>query len=94
MEVHSMYILGISAFYHHSAACLVSAGEIIAACQEERFTRKNHDYDFLKNTIKYCLNYAGIKGKDLNGFAFYDKPFIKFERFLETYLAYAPTGKM
>jgi carbamoyltransferase len=87
-----MDILGISAFYHDSAACLVRDGEIIAACQEERFTRKKHDYDFPKNAINYCLNYAGIKGKDLNYVAFYDKPFIKFERLLETYLAYAPTG--
>jgi len=87
-----MYILGISAFYHDSAACLVKDGEIIAAAQEERFTRKKHDYNFPNNAIRYCLNFAGIKGKDLDYVAFYDKPFIKFERLLETYLAYAPVG--
>ena len=87
-----MHILGISAFYHDSAACLVKDGEILAAAQEERFTRKKHDYNFPNNAIQYCLNYAGIKGKDLDCVAFYDKPFIKFERLLETYLSYAPVG--
>ncbi len=87
-----MYILGISAFYHDSAACLVKDGEILSAVQEERFTRKKHDYDFPINAIRYCLDSAGIKGQDLDYIAFYDKPFIKFERLLETYLSYAPSG--
>lgn len=87
-----MYILGISAFYHDSAACLVKDGEIIAAAQEERFTRKKHDQTFPANAISYCLNHTGIKGMELDYVAFYDKPFLKFERILETYLAYAPFG--
>ena len=81
-----MYILGISAFYHDSAACLVKDGEILSAVQEERFTRKKHDYRFSSNAIRYCLSSAGIEGRDLNYVAFYDKPFVKFERLLETYL--------
>ena len=85
-------ILGISAFYHDSAACLVKDGEIIAAAQEERFTRKKHDQTFPANAISYCLEYAGIKGAELDYVAFYDKPFLKFERILETYLAFAPIG--
>ena len=87
-----MYILGISAFYHDSAACLVKDGEILSAVQEERFTRKKHDYNFPINAIRYCLDSAGIKDQDLDYIAFYDKPFIKFERLLETYLSYAPIG--
>lgn len=87
-----MYILGISAYYHDSAACLVKDGEIIAAAQEERFTRKKHDYNFPANAVNFCLNYAGIKSSDLSYVAFYDKPFLKFERLLETYLTYAPVG--
>lgn len=87
-----MNILGISAFYHDSAACLIQDGEIIAAAQEERFTRKKHDHSFPANAIKYCLQEAGLAGKDLDLVAFYDKPFLKFERILETYLAYAPLG--
>jgi carbamoyltransferase len=87
-----MNILGISAFYHDSAACLVQDGKIISAAQEERFTRKKHDFSFPKNAIKYCLEEGGVKGEDLDFVAFYDKPFIKFERILETYLAYAPSG--
>jgi carbamoyltransferase len=87
-----MYILGISAFYHDSAACLIKDGEIIAAAQEERFTRKKHDYDFPLNAINFCLNSAFINSDDLELVAFYDKPFLKFERILETYLAYAPAG--
>lgn len=87
-----MYILGISAFYHDSAACFVEDGEILSAVQEERFTRKKHDYNFPINAIRYCLDSAGIEGKDLDYVAFYDKPFIKFERLLETYLSYAPIG--
>jgi len=87
-----MNILGISAFYHDSAACLVQDGKIISAAQEERFTRKKHDFSFPKNAIHYCLEDSGLKGNDLDFVAFYDKPFIKFERILETYLAYAPIG--
>ena len=87
-----MYILGISAFYHDSAACLVEDGEIIAAAQEERFTRKKHDHNFPSNAINYCLKEASIDGKSLDLVAFYDKPFLKFERLLETYLSYAPIG--
>jgi len=87
-----MNILGISCFYHDSAACLVRDGEIIAAAQEERFTRKKHDFNFPINSINYCLRKADISAKDLNFVIFYDKPFIKFERILETSLTYAPTG--
>ncbi len=87
-----MYILGISAFYHDSAAALIKDGEIIAAAQEERFTRKKHDYSFPSNAVKFCLEEAGITINDVGYVAFYDKPFIKFERILETYLAYAPSG--
>ena len=85
-------ILGISAFYHDSAAALVVDGEIIAAAQEERFTRKKHDPGFPKNAVAYCLKEAGLKAEDLDFIAFYDKPMLKFERLLETYLAYAPSG--
>ena len=87
-----IYILGISAFYHDSAATILKNGEIIAAAQEERFTRKKHDYHFPKNSIDYCLREAGVDIKDINYVAFYDKPFIKFERILHTYLTYAPVG--
>ena len=87
-----MYILGISAYYHDSAACLVRDGEIIIAAQEERFTRKKHDYRFPKQAIAYCIKEAGISPKDIHLVAFYDKPFLKFERILETYLHYAPLG--
>ncbi len=87
-----MNILGISCFYHDSAACLVRDGEIIAAAQEERFSRKKHDSGFPINAINYCLKEAGIKAGDLNLVAFYDKPFIKLERILETALTYAPSG--
>mgnify|MGYP001596399175 CR=1 FL=1 len=87
-----MYILVISCFYHDSAGALVKDGEIIAACQEERFTRKRHDQSFPTNAVRYCLREAGITIKDVSYVAFYDKPFIKFERILETYLAYAPSG--
>lgn len=86
------YILGISAFYHDAAAALLKDGEIIAAAQEERFTRKKHDPSFPKYAIDYCLREAGIKSGDLNIVAFYEKPFIKFERLLETYLSFAPLG--
>jgi carbamoyltransferase len=87
-----MYILGISAYYHDSAACLVRDGEIMAAAQEERFTRKKHDQDFPANAVEFCLKRAGIKGSDLDFVAFYDKPLLKFERLLETYIDYAPRG--
>ncbi len=87
-----MYILGISAFYHDSAACLIKDGQIIAAAQEERFTRKKHDFSFPINAVDFCLGNAGIKSNELDFVAFYDKPFIKFERILESYLAYAPKG--
>ena len=87
-----MYILGISAYYHDSAACLLKDGEIIAAAQEERFTRKKHDQNFPINAIKYCLKEANISSDELNIVAFYDKPFLKFERILETYLSFAPKG--
>ena len=87
-----MYILGISAFYHDSSACLVKDGEIVAAAQEERFTRKKHDHAFPSNAIQYCLKESGIDGTELDFVAFYDKPFLKFERILETYLAFAPIG--
>lgn len=87
-----VYILGISAFYHDSAAALIKDGEIIAAAQEERFTRKKHDASFPKEAVAYCLKEAGISTKDLTYVAYYEKPFIKFERLLMTYLAYAPVG--
>jgi carbamoyltransferase len=87
-----MDILGISAFYHDSAACLVRDGRIVGAAQEERFTRKKHDFSFPKNAVAYCLREGGTTGKDLDLVAFYDKPFLKFERLLETYLANAPFG--
>lgn len=88
----SVNILGISAFYHDSAAALLIDGKIVAAAQEERFSRKKHDHRFPKAAIDYCLSEAGINVEDLNFVAFYDKPFIKFERLLETYLTYAPLG--
>ena len=87
-----MYILGISAFYHDSAAALVRDGEIIAAAQEERFSRKKHDAGFPRHAAEYCLEAAGISFADVDAVVFYDKPLIKFERLLETYLAYAPRG--
>jgi predicted NodU family carbamoyl transferase len=77
-----MNILGISAFYHDSAACLVRDGDIVAAAQEERFTRKKHDFSFPLNAIDYCLEAGKIKSESLDFIAFYDKPFIKFERIL------------
>ena len=87
-----MYILGISAYYHDSAACILKNGYIIAAAQEERFTRKKHDQNFPTNAIRYCLKEAEITASELEVVAFYDKPFLKFERILETYLSYAPKG--
>lgn len=85
-------ILGISAFYHDSAAALVVDGRIVAAAQEERFTRIKHDFNFPTNAIKYCLEEGGLTPDKLDAVVFYDKPFLKFERLMETYLAYAPRG--
>ena len=85
-------ILGISAFYHDSAAALIVDGQIVAAAQEERFTRVKHDYRFPERAIEYCLDEASLKPADLDYVGFYDKPLLKFERLLETYLAYAPIG--
>src|SRR5207244_2821984 len=85
-------ILGISAFYHDSAAALVIDGEIVAAAQEERFTRKKHDPGFPEGAIAYCLQEGGLRPDQLDYIAFYDKPLTKFERLLETYLAFAPSG--
>ena len=87
-----MKILGISAFYHDSAAALVINGKIEAAAQEERFTRKKHDLNFPTNAINFCLNYKKIKLKDIDYVIFYEKPFLKFERILETYLSFVPKG--
>ena len=87
-----MYILGISAFYHDSAACMLHDGKIIAAAQEERFTRKKHDSGFPQHAIKYCLKEANIAASQIDKVVFYEKPFVKFERLLETYLAFAPKG--
>ncbi len=87
-----MHILGISCFYHDSAACLLDDGNIVAAAQEERFTRKKHDFGFPINAIRYCLQEGQIDVNDLDYVAFYDKPFIKFERILETYLMFVPRG--
>lgn len=87
-----MNILGISAYYHDSAACLVQDGRIVAAAQEERFSRKKHDHRFPEGAIDYCLQEAGIRHTDLDLVAFYDKPLLKFDRLLETYITYAPIG--
>ena len=87
-----MRILGISAYYHDSAAALIDAGRIVAAAQEERFTRIKHDPGFPRSAIRYCLAEAGIGPEALDRIVFYDKPFAKFERLLETYLAFAPRG--
>ncbi len=86
------YILGISCFYHDSAACLIKDGEIITAVQEERFTRKKHDSDFPINAIKYCLKSQSIDLRDINSIVYYEKPLLTFERLLETYLAASPRG--
>src|SRR5215831_20084117 len=87
-----MRVLGISAFYHDSAAALIDDGVVLAAAQEERFTRKKHDPGFPKNAVEYCLSEAGASLDGMDYIAFYDKPFLKFERLLETYLAFAPRG--
>jgi carbamoyltransferase len=88
----SVNILGVSAFYHDSAACLVRDGNIVAAAQEERFTRKKHDATFPTNAVAYCLREGGLKVSGLDFVAFYEKPFLKFDRILHSYLAYAPAG--
>ena len=85
-------ILGISAYYHDSAACLVVDGRIVAAAQEERFTRKKHDAAFPTNAVAYCLKEGGIAASQLDHVAFYEKPLVKFARLLETYVACAPKG--
>ena len=87
-----MYILGISAFYHDSAAALIEDRHILAAAQEERFTRRKHDPSFPSNATSYCLTQGGVSIDDLDAVVFYDKPFLKFERLLETYYAFAPKG--
>src|SRR5918911_4253249 len=88
----STHILGISAYYHDSAACLMRDGELVAAAQEERFTRKKHDHRFPGHAVEYCLKAGGITGAQVDYVAFYDKPLLKFERLLETYIDYAPRG--
>ena len=85
-------ILGLSAFYHDSAAALLIDGKIIAAAQEERFTRKKHTPDFPENAVKYCLEYSGCSIDELDAVVFYEKPLMKFDRLLETYYAFAPKG--
>ena len=85
-------ILGISAFYHDSAACILQDGKIIAAAQEERFTRKKHDSSYPENAIKFVLGYANLKLSEVDQIVFFEKPFLKFERLLETYVAFAPKG--
>src|SRR5271154_5378911 len=87
-----MRILGISAFYHDSAAALVCDGEIVAAAQEERFTRRKHDAAFPRHAAAWCLGSSGLRLEDLDSIVFYDKPWVKFERMMETYLGYAPRG--
>ena len=85
-------ILGISAYYHDSAAALVEDGRIVAAAQEERFTRKKHDADFPSRAVEYCLREAGLTAGQLDLIGFYEKPLVKFDRLLETYVASAPRG--
>src|SRR5262245_3658319 len=85
-------ILGISAFYHDSAAAILDDGKIVAAAQEERFTRKKHTPDFPVEAVKYCLEESGFSIDELDAIVFYDKPLLKFERLLETYYAFAPKG--
>ena len=87
-------VLGISAFYHDSAATLVVDGEIVSAAQEERFTRKKHDADYPFNAVQYVLDNSKIKLRDIDHIVFFEKPFLKFERLLETYVAFAPKGFM
>src|ERR1700732_2495183 len=87
-----MRILGISAYYHDSAACLVEDGRIVAAAQEERFTRRKHDASFPSSAVEYCLREAGIRAGEIDLVGFYEKPLVKFERLLETYVSCAPRG--
>src|SRR5579885_1323744 len=91
-----MKLLGVSCFYHDSPACLIDSGRIVAAAQEERFTRIKHDADFPVNAVRYCLAEGGVIGNGANGgldgVVFYDKPLLKFHRILETYLAVVPKG--
>jgi carbamoyltransferase len=87
-----MRVLGLSAYYHDSAAALVEDGRIVAAAQEERFTRRKHDARFPVQAVRYCLQEAGVDLAGIDRVVFYDKPFLKFERLLETYLAFAPRG--
>src|SRR4051794_27807443 len=92
LPVLYMNILGISAFYHDSAACLLSDGEIVAAAQEERFTRVKHDARFPVNAIEFCLNKSGLKPDQIDYVSYYDKPLLTFERFMESWLAFVPAG--
>src|SRR5439155_23285984 len=85
-------ILGLSAFYHDSAAALVADGKVVAAAQEERFTRIKHDHNFPSHSIDSCLKEAGLRPEQIDYVGFYDKPLLKFDRLLETYFAYAPAG--
>ena len=85
-------ILGISAFYHDSAAALVRDGEIVAAAQEERFSRRKHDARFPSRAVEFCLNHAGVSAADLDVVVFYERPAVKFDRLLETHLGFAPRG--
>ncbi|HKD22261.1 MAG TPA: carbamoyltransferase N-terminal domain-containing protein, partial [Rhizomicrobium sp.] len=87
-----MRVLGISAFYHDSAAALIADGRIVAAAQEERFTRKKFDANYPRHAVEYCLKAGGVTLADVDYVAFYDKPFLKFERLLETYLTFSPRG--
>lgn len=87
-----MRIIGLSAYYHDAAACLVQDGRIVAAAQEERFSRIKHDPSFPTQALAYCLREGGLRAADVDHVVFYDKPFLKFERLLETYLAFAPAG--
>ena len=87
-----MRIIGVSAFYHDSAAALIEDGRIVAAAQEERFTRKKHDAGFPRNALRYCLEEARLEPAQIDRVAFYEKPFLKFERLLETYFSFAPKG--
>src|SRR5208283_760455 len=88
----STRILGISAFYHDSAAVILEDGKIMAAGQEERFSRKKHDPGFPVHAVRFCLQYSGLRIDELDAVVFYDKPFLKFERLLETYYVFAPQG--
>src|SRR5574338_1298523 len=92
MASGSRFVLGISAYYHDSAACLLRDGQIVAAAQEERFTRKKHDHRFPAAAVAYCLREGHVDPSSLEYVVFYDKPLQKFERLLETYLDYAPQG--